>query len=526
MKTHQKTCSLLLALILLSQSAMANMLDASGQDWTTEKPLTMLEEVVDNTMGHTKALGEEKAIFLTELSDHIYATTKTERLIENIQAISAGNKETKDTYLDKKKVKLRSLKKNAAKKEVYLVQQSHYDDIKNHMIEKGFTDKIATYEATIAENYKPKYAEKAKRSLPNVTAFLKQAASEGLFYHTPEEQAADFMTTLKNTPYGDMSNWQYIVMKRNSYTCNGKHNHDGKACSVNHADLSAVAFYKIFDKRVKMFIVYAGTKVLQDWTNNLTFWGNWSDYVLGREDNHHGLSAHSGFYSVYAQSYETAANQINDVIAQVRSKQTTQQSLPIDVMCLGHSLGSAAATITAVDIKKKLEDLGMGSQSTVRLFIVGTPRVYSYGSAQKVNDLLGLTNILRLVNSMDPVTHITAKPLFFSVGYPMHVPQPKKSWLDTFNPLKHVESWINYGTAYFHKMSSYIKAMKKHYLFFKADAEAAIEDNKANDFEENEDNMDMKNPVDTSMYDDLINQDTFSPEQNNFMPELSAAITA
>jgi len=81
------------------------------------------------------------------------------------------------------------------------------------------------------------------------------------------------------------------------------------------------------------------------------------------------------------------------------------------VHCVGHSLGSALATLAADTIALNARP------KTVKLYTFGSPRVGFEGFSRRLTDNIGDENIYRVHHSTDIVSHVPEWPF-------IHVPVP------------------------------------------------------------------------------------------------------
>lgn len=118
---------------------------------------------------------------------------------------------------------------------------------------------------------------------------------------------------------------------------------------------------------------------IADWIRDLQFLP--ADFPYG-EKGSTGLKVHSGFIEAY--------NSVREAMFKA-----AQQSPHKQVICTGHSLGGALATLCAVDVKYNLPD------KAVSAYTFGSPKVGNADFVKFYNKLIPQT--YRIVNSVDAV---------------------------------------------------------------------------------------------------------------------------
>ncbi len=121
---------------------------------------------------------------------------------------------------------------------------------------------------------------------------------------------------------------------------------------------------------------------IADWINDLKFMP--ADFAYGEKGNT-AIKVHYGFIETYGSVREAMFK---------AAKETPHQQ----IVCTGHSLGGALATLCAVDIKYNLPD------KVVSAYTFGSPKV---GNAEFVNFYNKLVpQTYRVVNSVDVVPNL------------------------------------------------------------------------------------------------------------------------
>jgi len=116
-----------------------------------------------------------------------------------------------------------------------------------------------------------------------------------------------------------------------------------------------------------------------------------------------GTTVHSGFLN----SYNSVASL---VISIVRSQLELYPNF--NLVCTGHSLGGALASLAAISLHKNLQEF----HGTIRLFTFGQPRTGNLNYSRYIEDGIGSDNMYRVVHLYDGVP--TMVPQF--LGYHHH----------------------------------------------------------------------------------------------------------
>jgi len=141
-----------------------------------------------------------------------------------------------------------------------------------------------------------------------------------------------------------------------------------------------------------LFIVFRGTLNLEDWLKDLSYTQNF--YIESKKNNNSqsslsdiniAASVHSGFYNIYSQIKQPIIDKINELDPTKTKK----------IVITGHSLGSAIATICAVDLN------AIGYTNSVT-YIFASPRIGN----QKFAEIVQNISLYSIINSMDIVPTI------------------------------------------------------------------------------------------------------------------------
>ena len=133
----------------------------------------------------------------------------------------------------------------------------------------------------------------------------------------------------------------------------------------------------------KLIIVFRGTTSVKDWRYDLEILRSSVDFL-------ENTFVHSGFLRQYKSVRSVIHSQINKKVKKV--------------ICCGHSLGSALATICALDIKLRYPDINVGYLGC------GGPRVGGPRFVKLFNSKIDAS--YRFVANKDPIT-FTPLPLRF-----------------------------------------------------------------------------------------------------------------
>jgi len=158
------------------------------------------------------------------------------------------------------------------------------------------------------------------------------------------------------------------------------------------------------ESRKEIVVVFRGTDAitLTDYlTNALVILAPYDS--PGVIDAPNGTYVHSGFLN----SYNSVASL---VVSIVRSQ--LELYTDFNVVCAGHSLGGALASLAAISLRKNLQDF----DGTIRLFTFGQPRTGNLNYSQFIEDGIGIRNIYRVVHLYDGVPTMVPQYL----GYHHH----------------------------------------------------------------------------------------------------------
>jgi hypothetical protein len=142
-----------------------------------------------------------------------------------------------------------------------------------------------------------------------------------------------------------------------------------------------------FQSDIEYIIVsFRGTNDVQNWVTNLDFFT--TEYPLCSEGDSN-CRVHSGFYA----AEQSVIGEIFDEVDKLRSKYPNWK-----ILCTGHSLGAALATLAALDLQNHFKD------SHVELFNYGSPRLFNLNAANYASSGV-LKTIYRRTHYKDIVPH-------------------------------------------------------------------------------------------------------------------------
>lgn len=169
---------------------------------------------------------------------------------------------------------------------------------------------------------------------------------------------------------------------------------------------SNIPAIRIINMKNKTYVIFRGSKDLYNIKTNMKF----------ATAQFHNVSVHRGFH--------TRFRKLKDYMyANIKHKK---------VICTGHSLGGAVASLAAIDLKLNKFD--------VSLYTFGTPKI---GDIQfkKLHDK-NIKNSWSFIHMKDPIVRFFSMPSFYRVGHTFVMHDDK---LGTFNS---------------HKMTQYIEGIK------------------------------------------------------------------
>lgn len=140
-----------------------------------------------------------------------------------------------------------------------------------------------------------------------------------------------------------------------------------------------------------------GTTTLIDWTNNFRLWRKKISYL-------ENTLVHSGFI----KSYDSIRHEIYSKIEEIRSMKKIKK-----IVCTGHSLFGAIATIAALDFSIKYKDL------LIECVTFGSPRVGSKNFAKLFNK--NINKSFRCVRLKDPIAFTPFPGRFKHVSGGIHL---------------------------------------------------------------------------------------------------------
>lgn len=153
-----------------------------------------------------------------------------------------------------------------------------------------------------------------------------------------------------------------------------------------------------------MIVVVPGTKSSRDWVKNVQAWGQKGNAVTGTVL---GLNTHKGFSNAYQESIGSIKAAFNTFLEKNMSNIKSSKN-PFTCHVTGHSLGAAIATILAYDFGDNLFPK-KNIKADIKLVTVASPRLFDEKSAQKVEEVLGRGNMLRVYNVHDIVPKVIPK---------------------------------------------------------------------------------------------------------------------
>ena len=141
-----------------------------------------------------------------------------------------------------------------------------------------------------------------------------------------------------------------------------------------------------------LYIVYQGSHGRADWIDNFKFWKKDVRKVKPYGNADSDIEVHAGFMEQYKQIRPTIHGLMK--IKKIKA-----------VVCTGHSLGGALATLTAVDIQYNFPD------KNITCVTFGSPRVGNKAFAESFNKRV--PDSWRYVNGDDIVCKVPMAVLFY-----------------------------------------------------------------------------------------------------------------
>lgn len=167
--------------------------------------------------------------------------------------------------------------------------------------------------------------------------------------------------------------------------------------TVKIQQLIPVYFGFVLTSKTANIMIFRGTQRTTEWIGDIVLF----------QKNYEGF-ANSKIHSGFASIYNKLAQQIHEIVGQLNS------SVPCYIS--GHSLGSALATLAAVDLARKFPKL----KEQIRLYTYGGPRVGNPTFAQMHSQIV--PNSYRIFNLADTIP--LSPPTMFRKDIYVHVGQP------------------------------------------------------------------------------------------------------
>ncbi|THH07250.1 hypothetical protein EW145_g3508 [Phellinidium pouzarii] len=154
------------------------------------------------------------------------------------------------------------------------------------------------------------------------------------------------------------------------------------------------------DDRKEIIVAYRGSIQLQDFVTDLDF--ILVDYSSAGVTNTNNVQVHQGFLTAFNSVTETVLSTVSDQL----------DAFPgYSLISVGHSLGAALASLGGVSLAANFPGIPL------TVFTYGQPRTGNPSYASLAEDLIGVDNIFRTVETYDGVP--TIPPISF--GYEHHI---------------------------------------------------------------------------------------------------------
>lgn len=142
-----------------------------------------------------------------------------------------------------------------------------------------------------------------------------------------------------------------------------------------------------------LYIVFQGSQGIKDWLDNFKFWRRDVRKTKPYGDITNDVEVHSGFIT----QYQTVRDLIHNIIK--------ENPRCHEIICTGHSLGGALATLCAVDIQYNFDSV------LVSCITFGSPRVGNKAFTKSFKRRV--PNSIRIVNGSDIVCKVPFLIFFF-----------------------------------------------------------------------------------------------------------------
>lgn len=200
------------------------------------------------------------------------------------------------------------------------------------------------------------------------------------------------LKTSRASKYSYKSINQLIKFEKKSNFVKKSNGYNLKIISATESNTQLYTWIDIYDKT--LYIAYKGTDTIQDMVSNV-------DIRLYKY--HNDIEIHRGFWYKYKSIQSLLLKHI-DIIENIQDINK--------IICTGHSLGAALASITAFDLSQ------LGYNTILHTF--GSPRIgnedFAYWSSKYISHHYRISHIYDIVPSLpfsDPYRHIIGNGIIF-----------------------------------------------------------------------------------------------------------------